>query len=621
MYLSKTAAATAVVQATSSRKSIWLRSGGVIGLAWALSAMSSSAYAGCEYIVSNQWNTGFTGTVRITNTGTSAINGWNIGWQYAGGDRVTSSWNATLTGSNPYAATGLNWNSTIQPGQSAEFGIQGTKGGATAEIPVITGAACAGGTTSSSSVATSSSSSKVSSSVATSSSSSKVSSSVPSSSSSSSKSSVPSSSSSSVASSVVASSSVASSVSSAAGQQCNWYGTVYPLCVTTANGWGYENNQSCIARTTCAAQPAPYGIVGAGSSSSVTTSSTSSKSSVASSSVVSTSSASSVKSSSSSSVSSSSSSTPIVGLAFRGVSLAGAEFGTAYPGIYEKDYIYPDQTEVDYFKSKSMNTLRVPFSWERLQPTLGSAFDATEFGRLDGFVAATTAKGENVVLDPHNYARWNGSVIGSGVSNAQFADLWSRLATRYKSNSKVIFAIMNEPNTMPTEQWLSAANAAIAAIRAAGATNLVLVPGNAWTGASTWSANWYGTANATVMLGVVDSGNNYAYEVHQYLDSDSSGTSSSCVSTSIGVERLTAFTAWLNTNGKRGFLGEFAGGDNATCKDAVTNMLQYMQSNNNVWIGWTWWAAGPWWADYIYTLEPKAGVDRPQMAWLAPFLF
>jgi len=603
MYLSKTAAAAAVVQPpflsndNCSRRKLWQRSSGLLGLVWALSALSPSAYASCEYIVSNQWNTGFTGTIRISNTGTSAINGWNISWQYASGDRVTSSWNATVTGSNPYAATGLSWNSTIQPGQSAEFGIQGTKGGANAEIPVISGAACAGVTTSSSAPSTSSSS------VATSSSSSKVSSSVATSSSS--KSSAPS-----------TSSSVASSVSSTSGQQCNWYGTLYPLCVTTTSGWGYENNKSCIARSTCAAQPAPYGIVGTGSSSSsVATTSSSSKSSVVSS-VVSSSSK-----SSSSSVSSSSSSTPIVGLAFRGVSLAGAEFGTTYPGIYEKDYIYPNQSEVDYFKSKSMNTLRLPFSWERLQPTLGAAFDATELGRLDAFVTATTAKDINVVIDPHNYARWNGTVIGSGVSNAQFADLWTRLATRYKSNSKVIFAIMNEPNTMPTEQWLSAANAAIAAIRAAGAPNLVLVPGNAWTGASTWSQNWYGTANAVAMLNIVDSGNNYAYEVHQYLDSDSSGTSPTCVSTSIGIERLTEFTAWLNTNGKRGFLGEFAGADNATCKAAVINMLQYMQTNNNVWIGWTWWAAGPWWEDYMYTIEPKAGVDRPQMSWLAPFLF
>nr|1E8R_A Chain A, ENDO-1,4-BETA-XYLANASE [Pseudomonas fluorescens]1QLD_A Chain A, XYLANASE [Pseudomonas fluorescens] len=47
-------------------------------------------------------------------------------------------------------------------------------------------------------------------------------------------------------------------------QQCNWYGTLYPLCVTTTNGWGWEDQRSCIARSTCAAQPAPFGIVGSG---------------------------------------------------------------------------------------------------------------------------------------------------------------------------------------------------------------------------------------------------------------------------------------------------------------------------------------------------------------------
>lgn len=62
------------------------------------------------------------------------------------------------------------------------------------------------------------------------------------------------------------------------------------------------------------------------------------------------------------------------------------------------------------------------------------------------------------------------------------------------------------------------------------------------------------------MLNIQDSGNNFAFDVHQYLDADASGTSPNCVNTSIGVERLTSFTNWLYTNNKRGFLGEFAGG-------------------------------------------------------------
>ncbi len=43
-------------------------------------------------------------------------------------------------------------------------------------------------------------------------------------------------------------------------QQCNWYGTTFPLCTNTTAGWGWENNKSCVARVDCAGLPAPYGI-------------------------------------------------------------------------------------------------------------------------------------------------------------------------------------------------------------------------------------------------------------------------------------------------------------------------------------------------------------------------
>lgn len=111
---------------------------------------------------------------------------------------------------------------------------------------------------------------------------------------------------------------------------------------------------------------------------------------------------------------------------------------------------------------------------------------------------------------------------------------------------------------MPTEQWATAANEAIAAIRQTGAENLILVPGNAWTGAHSWNQSWYGTPNATVMLSIVDPGNNFAFETHQYLDEDSSGQSSTIISETIGQGRLVEFTDWLHANDRRGFLGEFA---------------------------------------------------------------
>lgn len=246
-------------------------------------ATSQAQAAVCSYTIANAWNTGFQGNVTITNDGSTAINGWTVGWQYSK-NKVTSSWNATLSGSNPYSATALDWNKTIQPGQSVSFGVQGDLNGGAAETPTITGSVCST-VVSSSSVATSSSSK------------SSTPSSVPSSSSS--KSSVPSSSSSSVS-------------SCAATSQCNWYGTLYPSCVTTTSGWGYENGKSCIAASTCTSQPSPYGLVSAcGTSSSSATTSSSSKSSVSSSvsTSKSTSSSSSSKSTSSSSSSKSSVST------------------------------------------------------------------------------------------------------------------------------------------------------------------------------------------------------------------------------------------------------------------------------------------------------------------------
>lgn len=309
---------------------------------------------------------------------------------------------------------------------------------------------------------------------------------------------------------------------------------------------------------------------------------------------------------------------------FKGISLAGADFGeTNLPGVFGTHYTYPIQSEVDYYQSKGMNIIRLPFRWERLQRTLNQPFDSTEFARFDEFVTQTTAKNMYVLLDPHNYARYHGNLIGSSqVPNSAFVDFWTRLANQYKDNPRVIFGLMNEPHTMPTEQWISAANAAAAAIRNTGATNLITVPGNAWTGAHSWSQSWYGTPNATALLDFVDPGNNFAVEVHQYFDSDFSGTAPECPTTD-ATQVLSGFTSWLATHNLRGFLGEFSGANNNNCRLAITSALQYIENNNQYWVGWTWWAGGPWWTweTNILVIEPTAsGVEAPQMSWLDPFL-
>ncbi len=309
---------------------------------------------------------------------------------------------------------------------------------------------------------------------------------------------------------------------------------------------------------------------------------------------------------------------------FRGVNLAGGEFGSAIPGTDGVDYKFPNNAEIDYFVSKGMNTFRIGFRWERLQPTAYGSFVNAYVSQLDALVAyaTSTSANANVILNPHNFARYYGNTVGSAqVPNAVFADLWSKLATRFKGNSHVMFNLVNEPNSMPTEQWVDAANAAIAAIRTAKATNTIIVPGNAWTGAFSWYATDYCTANAVAMLNITDPADNTIFEVHQYLDGNAAGEGADCVDATIGRTRLAPFVKWLRDNGKKGFVGEFAGGANATCNAAVDDMLSYMMSASDVLVGWLWWAAGPYWGDYIFTIEPKGTLDRPQMALLEPFLF
>jgi len=108
------------------------------------SLFAASSYgAQCEYQVSNDWNSGFVATIRITNDTTTTIDGWDVNWSYSGSNQFSSGWNANFSGSNPYSASSLGWNSSIQPGQSVEFGFQGSKAnGSATEVPVVTGSIC-----------------------------------------------------------------------------------------------------------------------------------------------------------------------------------------------------------------------------------------------------------------------------------------------------------------------------------------------------------------------------------------------------------------------------------------------------------------------------------------------
>jgi endoglucanase len=301
----------------------------------------------------------------------------------------------------------------------------------------------------------------------------------------------------------------------------------------------------------------------------------------------------------------------------QGVNLAGAAFSpNALPGIYGQDFIYPTDQEVTYFTAHGMNVFRLSLLWERLQPRLQGPLDPAELTRLITFVSTAEAHNAAVIIDIHNYGMYRGTLIGDpGVKSADFADLWARLARQFGGDGHILFGLMNEPKQTDAAAWQAIVQDAVDAIRAAGARNRILVPGIDWD-----SAQGFPSISAATLGDLTDPQHDLVYEVHQYFDADSSGTSDDCIAPDAAIARLSPFTEWLKSKHQSGFLGEFGVSRRPACLAVLARVTAYLAANADVWSGWTYWAAGPVWGDYMFTLEPASGIDRPQMKILQTYL-
>ncbi|MBC8994767.1 MULTISPECIES: cellulose binding domain-containing protein, partial [Micromonospora] len=99
----------------------------VAATATALLAGPATAAQGCRVdYTPNQWPGGFTASVKVS-PGDTAVSGWTVTWTYAGDERVTNGWNATVSQSGAtVTARNMSYNGSIPAGGSTEFGVQGT---------------------------------------------------------------------------------------------------------------------------------------------------------------------------------------------------------------------------------------------------------------------------------------------------------------------------------------------------------------------------------------------------------------------------------------------------------------------------------------------------------------
>jgi cellulose 1,4-beta-cellobiosidase len=113
-------------------------------------ATGASAAAGCRVSYSvNQWSTGFTGTVNVTNLGDPISGGWNVTWDFPGNQHVTQGWSATISQSGTrVTAANPSWSPSLATNASANFGFNADYSG-TNTAPTtfsLNGVACTGST-------------------------------------------------------------------------------------------------------------------------------------------------------------------------------------------------------------------------------------------------------------------------------------------------------------------------------------------------------------------------------------------------------------------------------------------------------------------------------------------
>lgn len=297
-----------------------------------------------------------------------------------------------------------------------------------------------------------------------------------------------------------------------------------------------------------------------------------------------------------------------------GVNLAGAEFNpSALPGRVNQNYVYPVKADLEYFKAAGMNVIRLPFLWERIQPALNGALDSAQVDMIKQVGAWASQLGLCIVLDVHNYGSYRGNAIGStGAPYNALADLWVRLHGEFPQPEVYAYGLMNEPFHVGVKTWTSVAQSTVLALRNAGSRNLILVGTARWSGAHEFLKEIDGTSADREFGPFNDPLNRFAIELHQYADSDYSGRGRDCMEPATFRQILDRVAEWTRKSGHKMFLGEFGVSGDARCLATLNEALNSMR-DASAWKGWTYWAAGRWWGDYAYSVQPKNGVDATQM--------
>jgi hypothetical protein len=331
-----------------------------------------------------------------------------------------------------------------------------------------------------------------------------------------------------------------------------------------------------------------------------------------------------------------------VSYAVVGVNISGSEYSWE---------TYPVATHLDYLKNKGIGLIRLPIAWEKLQPTLNGALNQTEVGKLKAFLDLIATRNMRVIVDIHNYGRFNpnwaanaaanygivavsnssGLLIGStALPISAFQDLWTKLAATLAGHAGLAgYDIMNEPHDLGTGVWPIAAQAAVNGIRSVDMNTTIYVEGTQWASAYYW-------ANDNNNLKIEDPANKLIYEAHLYFDGNGSGTYTQTYDQqgaypNWGVDHVQPFIKWLQQNNAKGYIGEFGVPENdSRWLVVLDNFLNTLKQNGVPGTYWEYSYADPtgansWWpslsgTDFSMSLNPEVnGADKAQWSIISKY--
>ncbi|MBN6547407.1 glycoside hydrolase family 5 protein, partial [Actinacidiphila bryophytorum] len=263
-----------------------------------------------------------------------------------------------------------------------------------------------------------------------------------------------------------------------------------------------------------------------------------------------------------------------------------------------------DQATVTAMKAWNIHTVRIPLNEECWLgtadvPAAGTSGAAYRKAVKD-YADLLVASGINVILDLHwNYGQYGGPGAGCSdvkatcqkpMPDAQYSPtFWTQVATVFKGDDAVVFDLFNEPYPDAADNWADATEAwtclrdggtctgidyqvagmqtLVDAVRATGATNVIMTGGLTWTNDLT---QW-------LTYKPVDPTGNLMASWHSY-------NFNACVTASCWDSQIGAVAAKVPVQA-----GEI--GQNTCAHDYVDQVVDWADKNGVGYTAWTW---NPW---------------------------